>query len=169
MGPMLRLLTLPAWINTPQSIRYLVFAGMCQLEFSLDAMLEATTTVVLTKKVVISLIGRIYNPLGFLSPITICFKILMQELCKNKLGWDQLLDRELLAKWTKLVDQLKGAPPITLPICLQRLKSESRTYPLHRFCDVSTAGFNCSLSCCGISGWRRGGLCVLPLCHPWSP
>ena len=63
-----------------------------QLVFSLDAVLESTATVESTKRVVISLIGRIYDPLGFLSPVTVRFKILMQELCKNKLGWDQLLD-----------------------------------------------------------------------------
>ena len=79
--------------------------------FSLDAVLESTATVEPTKRVVISLIGQIYDPLGFLSPITVRFKILMQELCKNKLGWDQLLDGELLAKWRKLVDQLKGHHP----------------------------------------------------------
>lgn len=39
-----------------------------QLEFSLDAMLEATAAVEPTKQVVISLNGRIYDPLGFLSP-----------------------------------------------------------------------------------------------------
>ena len=83
--------------------------------FSLDAMLEATATVEPTKRVVINLIGRIYDPLGFLSPVTVRFKIVMQELCKNKLGCDQLLDGELLAKWRNLVDQLMGAPPITLP------------------------------------------------------
>ena len=63
-----------------------------QLVFSLEAMLEATTTAEPTKRVMISLIGRIYDPLGFLSPVTVRFKLLMQELCKNKLGWDKLLD-----------------------------------------------------------------------------
>ena len=105
-------------------------------------MLESTATVEPTKRVVISLIGRIYDPLGFLSPVTVHFKILMQELCKNKLGWDQLLDVELLAKWKKLVDQLKGASPITLPrCCLQGPKSESRTYQLQGFCNASTAAY----------------------------
>ena len=113
-----------------------------QLVFSLDAVLESTATVESTKRVVISLIGRIYDPLGFLSPVTVRFKILMQELCKNKLGWDQLLDGELLAKWKKLVDQLNGAPPITLPrCCLQGPRSESRTYRLQGFCDASTAAY----------------------------
>ena len=113
-----------------------------QLVFSLDAMLEESAVVGPTKRVVISLIGRIYDPLGFLSPVTICFKILMQELYKNRLGWDQLLSGELLAKLTKLVEQLREAPPITLPrCCLQGLRSESRIYRLHGFCDASTAAY----------------------------
>ena len=66
----------------------------------------------------------------------------MQELCKNKLGWDQQLSGEVLAKWTKLVDQLKGAPPITLlRCCLHSPKSESREYRLCGFCDASTAAY----------------------------
>lgn len=85
-----------------------------QVVFSLDTLLEDCVVVNPTKRVVISLIGRIYDPLGFLSPVTIRFKILMQELCRSKLGWDQPLSGEVLAKWTKLVEQLKGAPPIII-------------------------------------------------------
>ena len=108
-----------------------------QLLFSLHAVLEESTAVEPTKRVVISLIGRIYDPLGFLSPVTVKFKILMQELCKSKLGWDQPLSGELLIKWTRLIDQLRDAPTISLPrCCLQGPRSESRTYRLHGFCDA---------------------------------
>ena len=111
-----------------------------QLVFSLDAVLKSTATVKRTKRVVISLIGRIYDLLGSCPLSLYASRFLMQELCKYKLGWDQLLDGELLAKWKKLVDQLKGAPPITLPrCCLQGLRSESRTYRLQGFCEASTA------------------------------
>ena len=115
-----------------------------QLVFSLDALLEESVVVRPTKRVVISLIGRIYDPLGFLSPLTVCFKILMQELCKNKLGWDQQLSGEVLAKWTRLVDQLKGAPPITLPRCC--LHGPSSEY---RFVWVLRC-LNCGVHRCGI-------------------
>ncbi|MCG8623726.1 MAG: hypothetical protein MJE68_17250, partial [Proteobacteria bacterium] len=98
-----------------------------QLVFSLDAILEEPTVISPTKRVVISLIGRIYDPIGFLSPITVCFKILMQKLCKDKLDWDQQLSGEVLEEWMNLVNQLKGAPPITLSrCCLHSPKSESR-------------------------------------------
>ena len=95
MRATLRLLSLATSLNK-QPIEHKVLGvrwnvPLDQLVFSLDAMFEATAIVEPTKIVVISLIGRIYDPLGFLSPITVRFKILMQELCKNKIGWDQLL------------------------------------------------------------------------------
>ena len=39
-----------------------------------------------TKRNVVSIIGRFYDPLGYLSPTTIPFKVYMQELFNSKLG-----------------------------------------------------------------------------------
>ena len=44
-----------------------------------------------TKRNVVSLVGRFYDPLGFIAPVTIRFKILFQELCESKIDWDQPL------------------------------------------------------------------------------
>ena len=57
-----------------------------------------------------SLVGQIYDPLGFLSPVTVRLKILLQELCKIKIGWDQQLEGILLERWKKLVRELRGSP-----------------------------------------------------------
>ena len=88
-----------------------------QLVISLDGIVETAAQVDPTKRNVISVIGQIYDPLGFLSPVTIQFKKLMQELCKVKLGWDQPLGGELLNKWNKLINDLKTSQPITVPRC----------------------------------------------------
>ena len=75
--------TLPSTLNI-QPIEHKVLGvrwnvPLDQLVFSLDAMFGAIATVEPSKIVVISLIGPIYDPLGFLSPVTVRFKILMQE------------------------------------------------------------------------------------------
>ena len=54
-----------------------------QLIFEPSTIAEATITLVPTKRRAISLIGRFYDPLGFLSPITIRFKVLVHELCQS--------------------------------------------------------------------------------------
>ena len=67
---------------------------------SLDALTKIAAKVNPTKRNVIRVIGQIYDPLGFLSPVTIQFKKLMQDLLKAKLGWDQALPGELLNSGT---------------------------------------------------------------------
>ena len=39
------------------------------------------------------------DPIGFLSPIIIKFKMFFQELCKAKIGWDEPLEGELKKGW----------------------------------------------------------------------
>ena len=88
------------------------------------------------------LVGRIYDPLGFLAPVTIKFKILYQKLCKSKLEWDCDLPEELLKEWRSLVADLKEAGPISIPrsyVC--RIKGTPSSYTLCGFCDASTQAY----------------------------
>ena len=113
-----------------------------QLIFSLDALARIAVQVDPTKRNVVSMIGQIYDPLGFLSPITIQFKKLMQELCKAKMGWDQALRGELLNKWNKLVQDLEVSPQIALPRCyFGSVQDERTSCRLYGFCDASSAAY----------------------------
>ena len=58
------------------------------LGFDLSDLSVAADNLQPTERNLVSLVGRIYNPLRFLVPITIKFKILFQKLCKSKLEWD---------------------------------------------------------------------------------
>ena len=68
-----------------------------------------------TKRNLVSLIGRFYDPLGFLSLVIICFKILFQKLCQCKCDWDEVISEELEGEWKLLVSDLKMASPLSLP------------------------------------------------------
>ena len=69
-----------------------------QLVFDLTHLAEKAAKLQPTKRNVVSVVGQIYDPLGYLAPVTITFKILMQEVCKIRLGWDQPLTGEPLLK-----------------------------------------------------------------------
>ena len=85
-----------------------------------------------------SVVGRFYDRLGFLSPIVICFKILFQELCERGQGWDQPLTLDLLAKWTELIEELKHCVVISLPRCIWNgSPTEGVSCSLYGFCDAS--------------------------------
>ena len=80
-----------------------------QLIFELSTIVEAAVTVVPTKRRVVSLIGCFYDPLGLLAPITIRFKVLIQELCKSQVNWDEPLKGETLKRWNALITDMKSS------------------------------------------------------------
>ena len=71
-----------------------------QLVFDLTHLAEKAAKLQPTKSNVVSVGGQIYDPLGYLAPVTITFKILMQEVCRIRFGWDQPLTGEPLLKWS---------------------------------------------------------------------
>ena len=49
-----------------------------------------------TKRNVLKILSSFYDPMGLIQPIIIGLKILMQNICKEKLGWDIMLSQKLL-------------------------------------------------------------------------
>lgn len=55
--------------------------------------------VTLTKRVVLSKIAKLFDPLGWLSPVIVTAKIFMQQLWLNKIDWDDRLDSDMARQW----------------------------------------------------------------------
>ena len=66
------------------------------LIFDVSEITAAAADLQPTKRNVVSLIGRFFDPLEFLAPITIKFKVLFQKLSQSELEWDGELFGELL-------------------------------------------------------------------------
>ena len=91
-----------------------------------------------TKRNLISIVGRFYDPIGFLAPIVIKFKILLQELSERKIDWDKPLSGDLLRKWETLITDLQSNPPMSLPRCIwAEVPTEDVSCRLYGFCDAS--------------------------------
>ncbi|GIY25080.1 DUF1758 domain-containing protein, partial [Caerostris darwini] len=56
----------------------------------------------LTKRTIISTIAKTFDPLGWLSPITIQSKLLMQKLWKYQLQWDEVVPPDIAIEWKAL-------------------------------------------------------------------
>ena len=54
----------------------------------------------------LSIVNSIYNPLGFLAPIILSMKILDQQLCRQKLAWNDHIDAQLLIKFHAWIDEI---------------------------------------------------------------
>ena len=62
-----------------------------------------------TKRSVVAVTAKFFDPLGVISPVTILYKMLCQQLCEMKIGWDEPLSGKLLEKWNSLASMMKLA------------------------------------------------------------
>ena len=60
----------------------------------------------LNRRQLLSIVNSIYDPLGFLAPIILPMKILHQQLCRQKLGWDDHIDAQSLIKFHAWIDEI---------------------------------------------------------------
>jgi hypothetical protein len=116
--------------------------GSDSLTFDLSIFSRTVNEMRPTKRNVVSLIGRFFDPLGFLTPATVVFKILFQGLCQTKISWDDDLTGELLREWKLLCNRLGEAVPISIPRgYMHRVTEEPHSYTLCGICDASTVAY----------------------------
>ncbi|XP_011858727.1 PREDICTED: uncharacterized protein LOC105556251, partial [Vollenhovia emeryi] len=60
-----------------------------------------------TKRTILSAIAKFYDPLGWVTPVTITAKTLMQNLWRIKLEWDERIPETLLTKWREIYSRLR--------------------------------------------------------------
>ncbi|XP_034195324.2 uncharacterized protein LOC117611487 [Osmia lignaria lignaria] len=113
-------------------IRWLPKSDEFQFQFKFDSASTANPT----KRVVLSNIARIFDPLGWISPVVIVAKIFMQRLWLAKLDWDESLPCELTNQWREYSAELKDLPKVTLPRWI-RMGNATVAYEIHGFADVS--------------------------------
>ena len=113
-----------------------------QIIFSFGELAEQARALEPTKRNVISLIGRFYDPIGFLAPIVVRYKVFMQSLCEAKIDWDDTIPEPLITQWRKLVLNLSESQPVTLPRCyLHGVNGEILSYRLCGYCDASLSAY----------------------------
>ena len=67
---------------------------------------------VVTKGNVLRVLSSIFDPFGLISPIIVTAKILLQDVCETKSGWDDELNEELKHKWFIWIECLKKVAEI---------------------------------------------------------
>ena len=71
-----------------------------------------------------------------------CMKLLFQELCTAKIGWDEELQDEAKQKWEGWVEELRKAEAITIDRCLYNDPLENVSeYQIHGFGDASSKAY----------------------------
>ena len=96
----------------------------------------------ITKRGLLSTVSSVYDPLGVLCPVIVVAKLMFQEECRRKLGWDEPLTEKRAAEWKgwlRGLDNLKG---VRVPCCYFSggIKGMFRLQ-LHHFCDASQVAY----------------------------
>ncbi|XP_026744656.1 uncharacterized protein LOC113505989 [Trichoplusia ni] len=68
-----------------------------------------------TKRFIMSEVAKIFDPLGWMAPIIIKMKLLIQELWTNGLEWDQPVDDMVQKKWIEIQKHVKDIEKIKVP------------------------------------------------------
>ncbi|XP_066595071.1 uncharacterized protein [Prorops nasuta] len=92
-----------------------------------------------TKRMILSDIARIFDPLGLLGPIIFFAKRLMQDIWKSNIHWDQTIPPSIHFKWLNFVKQWESLGEITIKRNI--IVSECTDFQLHGFCDASNSGY----------------------------
>ncbi|XP_055012690.1 uncharacterized protein LOC129409784 [Boleophthalmus pectinirostris] len=96
----------------------------------------------LTRRGILSVVSSIYDPLGFLSPFILLAKIIVQNLCRMKLAWDDEIPEDIANRWVGWLSDLSQFSSFSIRRCF---KPEGFgpvvSAQLHHFSDASEKGY----------------------------
>lgn len=93
----------------------------------------------ITKRQILSSVAKLFDPAGWLSPLVIRAKILMQQLWLEGLDWDEDISSESLQNRNSLVQDLSKIETTNIPRWLQFMPED--TVQIHGFSDASKVAY----------------------------
>ena len=92
-----------------------------------------------TKRSILSIIGTIFDPLGFLCPLLLQAKFLLQQLWLSNTGWDEKPNQSIVDSWNNLHSEFPLLANFKLPRQIKLSKTQS--CQIIGFCDASIRGY----------------------------
>ncbi|XP_076291067.1 uncharacterized protein LOC143214214 [Lasioglossum baleicum] len=92
-----------------------------------------------TKRTMLSQIASLFDPLGLIAPVIIRAKVLMQDLWKLQLNWDESVPANIFTTWCTFCNELKQLKNVRIPRQVT-LKNHGEMQ-LHGFCDASEQAY----------------------------
>ena len=87
-----------------------------------------------TKRIMVSEMAKIYDPLGLIAPLIVRAKILVQQAWIQKLQWDETVPATLALKWNQLRDDFRLISQLQIP---RKVVVSHALIQLHVYSDAS--------------------------------
>ena len=95
-----------------------------------------------TRRGILSIVSSVYDPLGFAAPFIFQAKLILQDLCRMKLDWDEEIPEEHLKRWRAWLEELPKLEQFVVERCFKSSNlGEVKTTQLHHFADASQQGY----------------------------
>ena len=94
----------------------------------------------ITRRSLLSVLAKTYDPLGFMAPISLYGKSILQDMTRQKVSWDESPPSALQKKF----QHLKGMATCHTPVRVLRplfTVANSMLKEIHIFCDASQTGY----------------------------
>ena len=96
----------------------------------------------LTRRGILSTLSSLFDPLGFVSPIILNPKNLLQNLCKQGLNWDDDISDTEAVQWQAWLQTLTQLQKFTVSRCYKPADFDRIiSYELHHFSDASANAY----------------------------
>ncbi|XP_031638945.1 uncharacterized protein LOC116351048 [Contarinia nasturtii] len=90
----------------------------------------------ITKRKILSRIGQLFDPAGFITPVLVKAKMLVQSIWKEQCGWDHPVPDHIKEQWIKLWETINELEKIRVPRWIRATKIAK--IQLHGFADSSS-------------------------------
>lgn len=71
-----------------------------------------------TRRGILLVVSSVYDPLGFVAPFILTAKLILQDLCKKKPGWDEKIP-EVFERWKAQVETLPKLQEFSVDRCFK--------------------------------------------------
>ena len=116
------------------------------LEFDLSKVGDEIPRTSHTKREILSTLATLFDPQGLVSPVAVTAKALFQELCIEKLGWDDHIPQDKATRWEEWLRDLKTVRTISVPRSIfEGITGEVLSTTLHGFGDASKKAYCASI------------------------
>ena len=123
--------TIKANSNTVKVLGSIWNTASDTLEFNFSNLVSEAKSLPPTKRSLLKISAKIFDPLRLLSPFTIQWKVLFQLLCNENIEWDDELSGEHLKNWNLLLSDLQALNKVCVSRCYFEIDNKVLSVQVH--------------------------------------
>lgn len=95
-----------------------------------------------TRRGILSTVSSIYDPLGLVAPVVLTAKKILQDLCREKIGWDDEVPDCIIQEWMSWIRDLHQLENFKVDRCFKPINFGTvKAAQLHHFADACEDGY----------------------------